>query len=300
MVYQPLHALPDGATRQSTSRPLSANQDRYTEQTNSGIRAVDYADAYDDADFIGDERRPPSFRSHDDHHHSTSPSGAAGGGPAGAGLYLGDHAELTYDNILAAASAAAYDRAPSRGDAPRQVYDPDLEVRLEPPAPLYISRRPDSRDWEEDVKDPAEFEQSYDAGGGGDDSRIEHEIADEDDGLHSPALSFQGGFGAPPPVSASLIPELPVAVFLWMLMPPSTRRPHICDARTCNNGASSSPRATSSSRAPSRPVYSASCRARTRTSSRRVATRPSPAGRTSSTTITICCGLRCTTARPSC
>jgi hypothetical protein len=103
----------------------------------------------------------------------------------------------------------------------------------------------DSRDWEEDVKDPAEFEQSYDAGGGGDDSRIEHEIptdvegrwrfeadfeirvvhlprgissgwgaiirqsydaggggddsrieheiADEDDGLHSPALSFQGG-----------------------------------------------------------------------------------------------------------
>ncbi|GAA5968593.1 hypothetical protein JCM8115_003796 [Rhodotorula mucilaginosa] len=201
MVYQPLHALPDGATRQSTSRPLSANQDRYTEQTDAGIRVVDYADAYDDADFIGDERRPPSFRSHDDHHHSTSPSGAAGGGPAGAGLYLGDHAELTYDNILAAACAAAYDRAPSRGDAPRQVYDPDLEVRLDPPAPLYISRRPDSRDWEEDVKDPAEFEQSYDAGGGGDDSRIEHEITDEDDGLHSPALSFQGGFGAPPPTA---------------------------------------------------------------------------------------------------
>lgn len=213
MVYQPLHALPDGATRQSTSRPLSANHERYTEQTDSGIRVVDYADAYDDADFIGDERRPPSFRSHDDHHHhSTSPSGAAGGA-AGAGLYLGDHAELTYDNILDAASAAAYDRAPSRGAAPRPVYDPDLEVRLEPPAPLYINRRPDARDWEEDVKDPAEFEQSYDAGAGGDDSRIEHEIADEDDGLHSPALSFQGGFGAPPPVSASLTAELPVAVF---------------------------------------------------------------------------------------
>lgn len=207
MVYQPLHALPDGASRQSTSRPLSSARDRYTDQTDDGIRAVDYADAYDDTDFIGDDRRPPSFRSHDDRH--SAPSGP--GGASGAGLYLGDHAELTYDNILDAASAVQYDRAPSRA-ATGQIYDPDLEVRLEPPAPLYITRRPDACDWEEDVKNPADFEESFDAGAGGDDSRIEHEVAEEhDDGLHSPALSFQGGFGAPPPVSTSPPPSVTVS-----------------------------------------------------------------------------------------
>ncbi|GAA5864069.1 hypothetical protein JCM3774_006369 [Rhodotorula dairenensis] len=196
MVYQPLHALPDGASRQSTSRPLSSARDPYTDQADSGIRAVDYADASDDADFIGDDRRPPSFRSHDDYHSTPAGAGAA----AGAGLYLGDHAELTYDNILDATSAVQYNRAPSLA-ATAQVYDPDLEVRLEPPAPLYINRRPDARDWEEDVKDPADFEESFEAGAGGVDSRIEHEVAEDDDGLHSPALSFQGGFGAPPPTA---------------------------------------------------------------------------------------------------
>lgn len=199
MVYQPLHSMPDAPSRHSTSRPLSSQRDRLGTPNDAGIRAVSYDDAYDDGAFIGDERRPPSFRSHDEDSRAAASSSSA----AGAGLYLGDHAELTYDNILDSARARQYD-PPALAQAPsmREVHDPDLELHLEPPAPLYPHRRRrvDSHDWEEDVKDLADFEESFAADGAGDDSKIEYE--EEEDGLHSPALSFHGGFGAPPTVSS--------------------------------------------------------------------------------------------------
>ena len=114
----------------------------------------------------------------------------------GAGLYLGEgDASMTFD-------------APSRltraYDSRQEVYDPDLELHLEPPAPLYTRARrragggvarADAREWEEDVKDPAEFEDSFEAG-----REVDAEDGDEHEGGDSPALSFAGGFGAPPTV----------------------------------------------------------------------------------------------------
>lgn len=207
MVYQPVHSFShsDEANHQSTLRPLSSQGRRQAAASDAGIRAVSYDDAYDDSAFIGDERRPPSFHSHDGQHGATTAHGGSG-----AGLYLGDHAELTYDNILDSTRSGGprqqYDPAASLVGT-RQIYDPDLELRLDPPTPLYVNRRPTSRDWAEDVKDSADFEDSFEAGaggGGGDNSRIEYEEDEDEHGdpLHSPALSFQGGFGAPPAVSA--------------------------------------------------------------------------------------------------
>ncbi|POY76549.1 putative Chitin synthase [Rhodotorula taiwanensis] len=203
MVYQPVHSFShsDEANHQSTLRPLSSQGRRQAAASDAGIRAVSYDDAYDDSAFIGDERRPPSFHSHDGQHGATTAHGGSG-----AGLYLGDHAELTYDNILDSTRSGGprqqYDPAASLVGT-RQIYDPDLELRLDPPTPLYVNRRPTSRDWAEDVKDSADFEDSFEAGaggGGGDNSRIEYEEDEDEHGdpLHSPALSFQGGFGAPP------------------------------------------------------------------------------------------------------
>ena len=157
----------------------------------AGIRAVPY-DSDDEAPFIGSQpsRRPPSFRSHDG--HSTPAGGAVS---HGAGQYLGERdASMSFEQ--SARLTRAY-------ESHHEMYDPDLELRLEPPAPLYTSarRRADGEaregartEWDEDVKDPGEFEDSFEAGREVDFDGEEHEGAD------SPALSFAGGFGAPPTV----------------------------------------------------------------------------------------------------
>ncbi|GAA6038072.1 hypothetical protein JCM8097_007532 [Rhodosporidiobolus ruineniae] len=166
-------------------------------------------DSYDDAyaaedSFVNDQPgvRPPSFHSHDQHHHSSAGGGV---GEARAGLYLGPgEGTMTFSSDLDAAateplrpqrhqSYTARLPPPSRAGTP---YDPDLELHLTSPAPSYGAGgggRYDD-DYAEDVKDPAEFEDSFEAGRGG------QEEDDGDEGEGSP-MSFQGGFGAPPPTA---------------------------------------------------------------------------------------------------
>ncbi|BGP41655.1 Chitin synthase, class 3 [Rhodotorula kratochvilovae] len=191
MPYQPLGAPDDpSSSHHSTAYPV---YDPHASHDLSDIRAVPYDD-YDDAAFLGDEhdgrRGPPSFHSHDD-------SRAGGAASPGAGLYLGEgDASMTFG------TEGEGSRLTRAYDSTHEVYDPDLELRLEPPAPLYsrgggarrVTHGPrDGRDWEEDVKDPGEFEESFEAGRVGED-----DDDDEEDGLRSPAVSFKGGFGAPP------------------------------------------------------------------------------------------------------
>ncbi|GAA6007454.1 uncharacterized protein JCM10292_002411 [Rhodotorula paludigena] len=187
MVYTPLDAPHQSTYPDSPSR-----------HGQSGIRAVAYDshdDGYDNAPFLGSSGvRPPSFHSHDEH-----PSSAA----QGAGLYIGDDDDAAGELTYATGGAR---RLPRAYDSTREMYDPDLELHLDShgeaggavgrsPVPLYSQAGLRSaRDWEEDVKDPGEFEESFEAGRGGNDEGD----GDEQDGLHSPAMSYQGGFGAPP------------------------------------------------------------------------------------------------------
>ncbi|GAA5898385.1 hypothetical protein JCM6882_000142, partial [Rhodosporidiobolus microsporus] len=187
----------------------------------AGIRPVGgdpyagYDDAYDDG-FVNDPAangggprgaRPPSFRSNEQ-----------GGGGGGAGLYLGPGAgTMTFESDLDAAGAGPTQplRLNQHHQRIQSTYDPDLELHLDSPTPAYSvggggGRRYDGGngggggdEWREDVKDPADFEESFEASrvlDEGDTLGLDEE-GDEEDGLRSPAASFQGGFGAPPPTA---------------------------------------------------------------------------------------------------
>ncbi|GAA5852276.1 hypothetical protein JCM9279_002486 [Rhodotorula babjevae] len=190
MPYRPLDFAEGEGTHPHHSTPSYPAYDPPSAAHDSaGIRAVPY-DSDDEAPFIGGQqtRRPPSFRSHDDH---STPAGGASS--LGAGQYLGERdASMSFEQ--SARLTRAY-------ESHHEIYDPDLELRLEAPAPLYTSarRRADGEardgaraEWDEDVKDPGEFEDSFEAG------RELDVDGEEHDGADSPALSFAGGFGAPP------------------------------------------------------------------------------------------------------
>ncbi|BGP33612.1 Chitin synthase, class 3 [Rhodotorula toruloides] len=201
MPYQPL------GTGRSTYPAYPSSAPSYDSPDAGGIRPVSYDGAYDDAAFIGDEgaggARPPSFHSHDDERVS--------GMNGGAGVYLGEGYDsgIIYDSVPQTEPLNLRSPPPAPA-ARRSVYEPDLDLHLDNrgAAPQYPRRRGaahDERDWEEDVKNPEDFEDSFEAGEG-DDSRLDEygghggagEGEQEDDGLHSPAISFKGGFGAPP------------------------------------------------------------------------------------------------------
>jgi hypothetical protein len=96
-------------------------------------------------------------------------------------------------------------RPPSSALRTQTPYAPDLDLHLTSPAPLYSSpglshRRGRYDDYGEDVKDPGEFEESFEAGRGEDDGD-----SDAGQGFDTP-MSFQGGFGAPPAVRLPFFP----------------------------------------------------------------------------------------------
>lgn len=197
MPYYPHPQLSHSAYGRSTS-PYDPHS-----SADAAIRLVNDYPAYDDS-YGGDEAgqgefvnsrgggRPPSFRSHQQ-----------GGQQSGEGVYLGGDEE-GYESEISPATAPLqphrhYSAYPSSAAA-QTPYEPDLDLHLPSPAPLYSAGgntggRYD--DYEEDVKDSGEFEESFEAGRGGDDNEDEGE--DRGQGFDSP-LSFQGGFGAPPAV----------------------------------------------------------------------------------------------------
>ncbi|GAA6023247.1 hypothetical protein JCM10207_005221 [Rhodosporidiobolus poonsookiae] len=192
MVYDPLastyssYQLPTPSDSHSTS----ARYDTASPSAYDGIRPIDSYTPYDSAggdDYPGDDsfindQRPPSF--HSDEH---------GSGPAGV-----FRPSETYASDLNEVAQTAPLRLPSMAHRTQHQrgasYDPDLELHLDSsPAPVYSrvgGRHGREDDYREDVKDPGEFEESFEAGRG-----------DEEDGdgpLHSPALSYHGEFGTPP------------------------------------------------------------------------------------------------------
>ncbi|CEQ40167.1 SPOSA6832_01759 [Sporobolomyces salmonicolor] len=201
MVYYPLPTPPaarppDDATalQQYQSTPLDADRD-------DGIRSVPtpgdydygYAGAYDDPEDVyggygGGGERPPSFH-----------SGEGGGAGAGAGVFLGaDDMDDSYRDL---SQTTRYEA--------RSTVDLDLHLPTTSPAPRYAAAGGVYEDLE-DVKRPEDFEESFEAEGnvgeyfGLRDQRGERVGGDDDeesaaeDGVQSPAISFKGGFGAPP------------------------------------------------------------------------------------------------------
>ncbi|GAA5888502.1 hypothetical protein JCM5296_000654 [Sporobolomyces johnsonii] len=198
MVYYPLPTPPAArppndatAAQQYQSTPLDADRD-------DGIRSVPtsgdydygYAGAYSDGEDVyggyGGGERPPSFSSGE-------------GGGAGAGVFLGaDDMDDSYRDLS----------QPTRYEA-RSTVDLDLHLPTTSPAPRYAAGGGVYEDLE-DVKRPEDFEESFEAEGdagdyfgsrnprgervGGDDDAE----GDAEDGVQSPAISFKGGFGAPP------------------------------------------------------------------------------------------------------
>ncbi|BGP17939.1 hypothetical protein JCM10213_003947 [Rhodosporidiobolus nylandii] len=167
--------------------PSDNNPSSHPASSSAGIRAVEedyqpYDESWTGDDSFVNDGRPPSF--------------STGEGAGGAGLYLGGQGDETYDSDLGAAlrETEPLRVRPQARSEPYTSYDPDLELHLDSPTPLYSPGMQGGRqrydDYREDVKDPGEFEDSFEAGGGADED-------EENEGEGSP-VSFQGGFGAPP------------------------------------------------------------------------------------------------------
>lgn len=122
---------------------------------------------------------------------------------------------------------------------------------------------------EEDDGEEQQFEDSFE----GNESGLWDEKRDygEEEEIGSPAVSFVGGFGAPPPVREAVDDALQECIDLCDFC-----RRLICD-ETSQTDASNSLKATSSSTAPFLLVSWASYRARTTTSLLSLDTPPSPA-----------------------
>jgi hypothetical protein len=273
MPYYPLPHSSEAPTGRSTSTS-------YDHHSASAIRPVDdypsYEDTYGGDDngagaFVGSGREGQllSFRSNEE----------------GRGIYMGSQGERDdgegYDSDISLSAANTQPLQPHRHSPYRPPpstlrtqtpYEPDLDLHLTSPAPLYSSpglsqRRGRYDDYGEDVKDPGEFEESFEAGRGGDDGD-----SDAGQGFDTP-MSFQGGFGAPPavrlPFFSTHFPSpdpFPARKGFCSPLSSSYRPPTSAGNKTA---ASNSLRATSSSHVRSRPVFSVFSRGKTGTSSRR-------------------------------
>lgn len=209
MTYYPLPTPPP-------ARPVYGQSTTGTDSSNE-IRTVPtsqdydygYSSAYQDTEEVYDDyrgshggggggERPPSFRS-----TTNDPEPPRGG----AGVFLG----------LEEGDNDSYRTLPPSQSQYRARSDVDLDLHLESdsrgPAPRYATGGGVYEDLE-DVKRPGDFEDSFE----GDQSYVGHgrtarrreesDIVDEDEDdnvmrdLDSPTLSYKGGFGAPPTVSA--------------------------------------------------------------------------------------------------
>ncbi|GAA5991239.1 hypothetical protein JCM11641_004030 [Rhodosporidiobolus odoratus] len=179
-----------------TADPSSRSTSPYTSSAIRPIAQDDSYDSYDDAygrddSFVNDEPqsgRPPSFPGEQ--------PGQGGGNASGAGLYLGGQGVMTYESDI---GGVMRDTFRPQSQLRHEIHDPDMEVHLESPTPRYspgLRGAGEYDDYGEEVKDPADFEESFEA------ARGEEEEHDGSDITGSPA-TFQGGFGAPP-VTAQL------------------------------------------------------------------------------------------------
>ncbi|GAA6062856.1 hypothetical protein JCM10212_006109 [Sporobolomyces blumeae] len=206
MPYYPLPTPPDppvgpgaGARAHSTRDDPRFSDDIRTVPSSSGYDYA-YSSAYGQGDEVYGEYtaghgrdRPPSFVS------------GEGGSTGPAGVFLG-HDDDGDDSYRTLPPVGRYEA--------RSTVDLDLHLQADDPVPRYPRNVVAGNGYEdlEDVKRPQDFEDSFE--GDGDISYFDErrdatprrrrvregsdEIDEEEEDLQSPALSFKGGFGAPP------------------------------------------------------------------------------------------------------